>query len=163
MAGVDAGAAVIAVDRQPAKLELARELGAVDALEPGGALEHVRRVTGGGADHALECAGQVPAVELAVGLVRPGGTVTLVGMTAQGERAGIDVYRFVDEGKRLLGASYGSVVPARDFPALASDAVAGRLPLGLLVSERIGLDDIDAALESMRRGQGARRVIVLDA
>ena len=54
----------------------------------------------------------------------------LVGMTAQGERAGIDVYRFVEDGKRLVGSDYGSSVPTRDFPTIAADVVAGRLPLG---------------------------------
>ena len=72
-------------------------------------------------------------------LCRPGGTVTLVGMTPQGQRAGIDVYRFVEDGKRLLGSNYGSAVPARDFPWIASAVVAGRLPLSRLVTERIEL------------------------
>ena len=37
-----------------------------------------------GADHVLECIGLVETVEMAIDLVRPGGTVTLVGMTPQG-------------------------------------------------------------------------------
>ncbi len=42
------------------------------------------------------------------------------------------------------------------------DALAeldGRLPLDLLVTERIGLDALDAAFDAMRRGDGARRVV----
>jgi S-(hydroxymethyl)glutathione dehydrogenase/alcohol dehydrogenase len=161
MAAVDAGASVIAVDREPAKLALAAELGADLAIEPGPDLStQVRRATDGGADHAFECIGLTATAEIAVDLVRPGGAVTLVGMTPQGERAGIDVYRFVEDGKRLLGSNYGSAVPARDFPAIAADVVAGRLPLGRLVTEHIGLGDLDAALEAMRRRDGARRVVV---
>jgi S-(hydroxymethyl)glutathione dehydrogenase/alcohol dehydrogenase len=162
MAAVDAGASVIAVDREPVKLALAAELGADLAVEPGPDLSaQVRRATDGGADHAFECIGLTATAEIAVDLVRPGGTVTLVGMTPQGERAAIDVYRFVEDGKRLLGSNYGSAVPARDFPAIAADVVAGRLPLGRLVTEHIGLGDLDAALEAMRRRDGARRVVVL--
>ncbi len=159
MAAVDAGATVIAIDRQPGKLALATELGAAHVLEAG-EVAAVARLTDGGADHAFECIGLVATAEAAVDLVRPGGTVTLVGMTPQGIRAGIDVYRFVEDGKRLLGSNYGSAVPARDFPAIASDVVAGRLPLERLVSEHIGLGDLDAALDAMRRRDGARRVVL---
>jgi len=159
MAAVDAGATVIGIDREPAKLALATELGAAHALEPGATAE-VIRLTDGGADHAFECIGLVATAEAAVDLVRPGGAVTLVGMTPQGARARIDVYRFVEDGKRLLGSNYGSAVPARDFPTIAADVVSGRLPLGRLVTERIGLGDLDAALDAMRRRDGARRVVV---
>jgi S-(hydroxymethyl)glutathione dehydrogenase/alcohol dehydrogenase len=161
MAAVAAGATVIAVDREESKLEQATALGADLAIRPGPSLAaDVRRATDGGADHAFECIGLIETAEDAVDLVRPGGTVTLVGMTPQGQRAGIDVYRFVEDGKRLLGSNYGSAVPARDFPAIAADVVNGRLPLGRLVTERISLADLDTALDAMRRRDGARRVIV---
>jgi S-(hydroxymethyl)glutathione dehydrogenase / alcohol dehydrogenase len=95
-----------------------------------------------------------------VDLARPGGTVTLVGMTPQGQRAGIDVYRFVEDGKVIRGSNYGSATPAVDFPRIAELYGAGELPLDLLVTERIGLEAVDAALDTMRRGEGARRVVV---
>jgi S-(hydroxymethyl)glutathione dehydrogenase/alcohol dehydrogenase len=155
MGAVAAGASpVTAVDIAPAKLELATRLGAHRTLPAGRAREAA------GADHVLECIGLVETVELAVGLARPGGTVTLVGMTPQGQRAGIDVYRFVEDGMRLLGSNYGSAVPARDFPAIAAEHLRGRLPLDLLVADRIGLGDVHEAFDAMRRGDGARRVVV---
>lgn len=160
MASVAAGAGVVAVDSQPDKLALATELGATAVLGPGDAGAQVRRLTDGGADHVLEAVGLVATSELALACVRPGGTVTLVGMIAQADRIPIDGYRFVEHGIRLQGSNYGSVVPARDFPRLASDVVAGRLPLGRLVSEHIGLEGVDDALAAMRRRDGARRVVI---
>jgi S-(hydroxymethyl)glutathione dehydrogenase/alcohol dehydrogenase len=160
MAAADVGAGgVIAIDREPSKLELALLCGATDAFEPAEAPEAVKRSTSGGTDHVFEAIGLPTTVELAVDLCRPGGTVTLVGMTPQGQRAGIDVYRFVEDGKRLLGSNYGSSIPARDFPWIASAVVAGRLPMQRLVTERIGLDEIELAFGAMRRRDGARRVI----
>lgn len=160
MAAVAAGASpIIGVDLEPAKRELALELGATRSVEADSAVRVVRELTGGGADHVLECIGRTSTAELALDLARPGGTITLVGMTPQGERAGLDVYRFVEDGKRLLGSNYGSSVPARDFPVIAADVVAGRLPLGRLVEERIGLDDVVRAFDAMRRRQGLRRVV----
>ncbi len=166
MGAVLAGAArVVAVDRVPAKLGLARELGATDAVLAGdgpSTRAALLRLLPDGADHALEAIGLAATAELALDVVRPGGTVTLVGMTPQGVRAGVDVYAFVERGIRLLGSNYGSAVPAEVFPELARHAVAGRLPVGRLIEERIGLDDLAAAFEALRRGDGARRVVVFD-
>lgn len=160
MAAVDGGAdPVIAVDTQPDKLALALELGATHRFAPDEGAGAVQRVTDGGADHVLECIGLPATSELAIDLVRPGGTVTLVGMIGQAERIRVDGYRFVEEGKRLLGSNYGSLVPGRDIPRIATDVVDGRLPLGRLVTGHIALADIDAALAAMRARDGARRVI----
>ena len=81
-------------------------------------------------------------------------------MTPQGQRAGIDVYRFVEDGKQLRGSNYGSATPSIDFPRIASLYADGRLPLDLLVTERIRLEGVAGALDAMRRGDGARRVVV---
>ncbi len=145
---------ITAIDTSSAKLELARQAGAHRTLLEGEA-DQAR-----GADHVLECIGLVSTVELAIELARPGGTVTLVGMTPQGQRASFDVYRLVEEGKQIRGSNYGSAVPARDFPMIATEYLEGRLPLDLLITERIGLDHVDEAFDAMRHGDGARRVIV---
>lgn len=145
---------ITAVDASPAKLDLAVRAGAHRTLLAAEASQAA------GADHVLECIGLVETVELALELVRPGGVVTLVGMPAQGQRASFDVYRLVEDGKQVRGSTYGSSVPERDFPEIAAEYLAGRLPLDLLVTDRIGLDELDEAFDAMRRGDGARRVIV---
>ena len=145
---------IVAIDASPAKLELAVRAGAHQSL----LVEEARQAAG--TDHVLECIGLVETVELAIDLVRPGGTVTLVGMTPQGQRASFDVYRLVEDGKRVIGSNYGSAVPARDVPRIATGYLEGRLPLDLLITERIRLEDLDEAFAAMRRRDGARRVIV---
>jgi S-(hydroxymethyl)glutathione dehydrogenase/alcohol dehydrogenase len=163
LAAVDAGARpIIAVDLEPSKRALALTLGATLAVEPVALRGSASALPAGGPDHVLECVGLAESAELALQVVRPGGTVTLVGMPVMGVTAAIDVYRFVEDGKRLLGSNYGSCIPARDFPRTAADAVSGRLPLAALVSGSISLDDIDAAFAAMRRRDGARRVIRFD-
>jgi S-(hydroxymethyl)glutathione dehydrogenase / alcohol dehydrogenase len=145
---------VTAIDTSPAKLELATRAGAHRTILAGEALESA------GSDHVFECIGLVETVELAVDLARPGGAITLVGMTPQGDRASFDVYRFVEDGKTIRGSNYGSADPARDFPAIADDYLRGSLALDVLISDRIGLEDVTDAFDAMRRGDGARRVIV---
>ena len=83
-------------------------------------------------------------------------------MTEMGALAKVDVYRFVEDGVCLLGSNYGSCIPSVDIPRIAADVVSGRLPLARLISETIGLDDVDAAFESMRQRDGARRIVVFD-
>jgi len=173
MGAVLAGAGlIVALDTAREKVELARSLGghvAVRVLpdDPAGTLALVRATleraghgAEGGADHVLECIGRPATVELAVDMARPGGTVTLVGMTPQGEHARLDVYRFVEDGKRLLGSNYGSSVPAVAFPRLARLHLEGRLPIERLITERIELDGVSEAFAALRRGDGARRVVV---
>jgi len=145
---------VTAIDSSPAKLELAVRAGAHRTL----LADEVAQAQG--ADHVLECIGLTTTIELAIDLARPGGTITLVGMTPQGQRASFDVYRFVEDGKVIRGSNYGSANPAVDFPTIASEYLEGKLPLDLLITERIGLEQLDGAFEAMRRGDGARRVIV---
>ena len=155
---------IVAVDRVPAKLALAREIGAshgilagVDADET---LAAIREATDGGPDHAFEAIGLRTTIELAIASLPPGGTATLVGMTPFGERASFEVFPFVDGGRRILGSNYGSAVPAVDFPRYARLHLEGRLPVERLIERRIDLDDVEEAFAAMRRGEGLRRVVV---
>ena len=73
---------IIAVDKDPVKLSLALQLGADYAFDPGKETmkEEILSLTSGrGADYVFEAVGSETAVSTAIGLVRKGGTVTLVG------------------------------------------------------------------------------------
>lgn len=161
MAARMAGAAlVIAIDSNTGKLALARRAGASEAVLIEDAAQVIAILGAGGADHVFEAIGTASTVESAIAWTRPGGTTTLIGMTPEAQRASLDVYRFVEDGRRLLGSNYGSAVPARDFPRICSWYLDGLLPLELLVTETIRLEDVDAAFDAMRRRDGARRVIL---
>jgi Zn-dependent alcohol dehydrogenase len=174
---------IVAIDRNAAKLDRAVELGASDvvvaAASPAATATAVRALLADGphaagsthdaagavtgVDHAFETSGTVAGVETALAAVRPGGTTVLVGMPPQGARAGLDVYAFVESGARILASSYGSAVPAEIFPEIAGYAVEGSLPLERLIEERIGLADVPSAFDALRRGEGARRVVIYRA
>jgi S-(hydroxymethyl)glutathione dehydrogenase/alcohol dehydrogenase len=154
---------IVAVDRVPAKLELAADLGATHGIladpDPENTAKAIRDATDGGPDFAFEAIGRPATVELTIASLPPGGTAVLVGMTPQGERAAFDVYRFVDGGRQILGSNYGSAVAAVDFPRYAALHLAGRLPIERLVDRRIGLAEVEAAFDRLRRGEGLRSVI----
>jgi L-iditol 2-dehydrogenase len=76
---------IIALDLEPKRLALARELGATDALQSntGDVAAEVMRMTGGaGADLAFEVVGVSPTLQLALGCLRKGGSAVLVGNLA---------------------------------------------------------------------------------
>lgn len=165
MGAVLAGATpIVAVDREPAKLERARELGATDLVDAGigaaATVEAVRAATAGGPDFAFEAIGLTATVEQAIEALPPGGTAVLVGLTPFGHRATFDVFPFVDGSRRILGSNYGAAVAAVDFPAYAALHLGGRLPIDRLVDGHIPLDGIEGAFEAMRRGEGVRRIVV---
>ncbi|HKA69194.1 MAG TPA: alcohol dehydrogenase catalytic domain-containing protein [Actinomycetes bacterium] len=152
---------IVAVDTEEPALDLARVAGATHTIRAtDGWAERARELTGG-VDYAFDCIGSAAVVAALGRILAPGGAIVLVGMTAQGETVPVDGYRFPDRGYRLLGSSYGSCVAALDFPRIARLYLAGKLPLDLLVTRRIGLAEVNDALQAMRDRAGGRAVIVM--
>ncbi len=164
MGAVVAGAAtIVAVDRVPAKLERAVELGATATVlagdDPATTEVQVRELTDGGPDYAFEAIGLAMTIELAIRLLPPGGTAVLVGMTPFGVHARFEVFPFVDGSRSILGSNYGFAVASVDFPRYAQLFLAGRLPIDRLVERRIDLDGVEAAFDRLRAGAGLRSVV----
>ena len=153
---------IVAVDVAAAKLETARSFGATHAVVAGPDVrEAVLELTGGrGADYVIVTAGSVPAIEQGVTLARRGGTVVVVGMTADGVTAAFEPVALAHDGVRIVGSKVGSVRPSRDLPALAELYLAGRLKLDELVAREYPLDEINDALDDARRGASLRNVVV---
>lgn len=156
-------ATIVAVDRVPAKLELARGVGATSIIEAGPDPDEtdarIRAATNGGPDVAFEAIGLAATVEQAIRILPPGGTAVLVGMTPFGVRAGFEVFPFVDGSRSILGSNYGFAVASVDFPRYARLFLDGRLPIDRLVERRIRLDDVEAAFDRLRAGDGLRSVV----
>jgi S-(hydroxymethyl)glutathione dehydrogenase/alcohol dehydrogenase len=157
---------IVAIDRVPAKLDLAQAVGATDGILAGPdaaeTLAAIRDLTDGGPDTAFEAIGLAATIELAIASLPTGGTAVLVGMTPFGARASFEPFPFVDGGRRILGSNYGSADPALDFPRYAALHLAGRLPAERLVTSRTDLAGIEDAFAAMRRGEGVRTIVGFD-
>lgn len=155
---------IIAVDTNPAKMALARSMGATQALiNDAGLLESVRGLTHGrGADHVFEAVG-IPALqESALQLVRPGGTVVLAGLSAMGSGTNLPGAVITRKEIAIKGSYYGTVTPHRDFPLLIDLYLSGRLKLDQMISARYPLEQINEAFQTMLAGETARGVIVFE-
>ena len=162
LAGADP---IVAVDRVPEKLELARSQGATDVVDASSEekpVSVIRRLTDGGVDYAFEVIGRAETIRLAWGAIRPGGMVVVVGLAPEGVEASVPAIEFLSD-KTLRGTYYGSGDPAAELPGLAALALAGELDLESVVTHVDGLQGVEAALDRLRRGEGARTVLLVDA
>jgi Zn-dependent alcohol dehydrogenase len=155
---------VVAVDRDAGKLELAVARGAtdtVDAADGDGLVRRIRDAAGGAPDWAFEVIGRADTMRLAWDVLRPGGTAIVVGLAPRGVEVSLPAIEFLSE-KSIRGCYYGSTDVADELSRLVRLVAAGRLPLADVVSELAPLDGVQEALDRLRRGEGARTVLVID-
>jgi S-(hydroxymethyl)glutathione dehydrogenase/alcohol dehydrogenase len=153
---------IVAIDRDRAKLELALARGATHGLEAGPATAgDVVRITGRGADHAFEVVGRPETIRLAWDCLRPGGTAVVVGLAPTGVDVSLPAIEFLSD-KGIRGSYYGGGDALRDLPALAELALAGELDLAGVVTSVEPLEAVNGALDRLRRGEGARTVLLVD-
>jgi alcohol dehydrogenase len=145
---------VVAVDRVPAKLAAAGAAGVHETYTP-------QRATDAGVKVpiVIEAAGHPAALQTAIALTAPGGRTITVGLPAPQSRIELSPLALVAEGRSLIGSYLGSAVPARDIPRFVELWRAGRLPVESLVSSRIALDDINAAMDRLADGGEIRQLI----
>jgi alcohol dehydrogenase len=155
---------LVAVDMNERKLAVARELGAtltVNAASPDAA-EQIREATGGGVACAFEMAGSPRALELAYRITARGGTTVSAGLPHPQQQFSIQHVSLVAEERTIKGSYLGSCVPSRDIPHYIEWYRAGRLPVDRLLSERLRLDDINAAFDRLAAGETIRQVVEIE-
>ncbi len=155
---------IIAVDIDARKLDLARRVGATDAVDAvaDDALAAIRGLTGGrGADYVFEAAGNARTFRLSAEAVRPGGQIVWLGKVNVNDDVAFRWGALMGE-KRIVRSSYGGARPQRDFPLLAQAYLDGALRLDELVSRRIGLDEINDGFAALKRGDVVRAVVTFD-
>jgi S-(hydroxymethyl)glutathione dehydrogenase / alcohol dehydrogenase len=151
---------ILAIDPVPHKRELALKLGATHALDASAEtlVKDVLKHTNGGVHYAIEAVGRPATAELAWNILRRGGTATILGMIAPGNNVSLPGPTFLT-GKKIQGSLLGSTRFPIDMPRLVQMYLDGLLDLDTMVAERIGLEDVNDALEKLRAGDSVRSVI----
>ncbi len=154
---------IIAADPMPEKRELAKKLGATDVVDAmaDGAAAQIIEMTKGGVDHAIEAVGRPASANLAVSVLRRGGTATILGMMPLAEKVGLSAMDLLS-GKKLQGAIMGANRFPVDIPRLVDFYIRGLLDLDSIIAERIPLSAINDGFDKMKKGDSARSVIVFD-
>lgn len=160
LAGADP---VIAIDTVGEKLEMAQRFGAthiVDASQKDAGAE-VIGLTERGADAAFEVVG-APALQRQVfDMTRRGGRSVFVGVAGLADEVSLPSMFLSLGEKRAIGCYYGSCDPKRDVPRFLKLWRAGKLDLEGLISQKLGLDDVNTAFEDMEAGKVIRTVLTV--
>lgn len=142
---------ILAVDLNPARLELARKLGATDAIPSGepDTLAKIRAWAGGdGADLAMEVVGISPTIQLAIRSVRKGGRVGAVGNLKS--MVDFPLQEVVTREISILGSCASSGEYAEALQAIAEGSIRARP----LISATAPLEDGQVWFDRLHRNEG---------
>jgi S-(hydroxymethyl)mycothiol dehydrogenase len=157
---------IIAVDTNPAKLEWAKKFGADDVVnaKDGDPVAAVRELAAGeGVDFAYEAVGLPVTIEQAVRMLAYAGTATHIGLPEENASVTLDLgdmdLGFYWNKVTLKVCHCGDALPSNDFPLLAQLYLQGKLDLDSMVTQTIGLDQVEEAFDLMEHGDVIRSVI----
>jgi alcohol dehydrogenase len=156
-------AVLVALDLSDEKLALARSLGATHTCNAGApeTVAEVKELSRGGVDCAFEMAGSVKAMDLAYRITRRGGTTVTAGLPHPQHLFSIPHVGLVAEERTIKGSYLGGCNPARDIPRFVEMYRSGALPVDKLLSERIGLDEINEGFDRLAQGRTVRQIVRL--
>jgi 6-hydroxycyclohex-1-ene-1-carbonyl-CoA dehydrogenase len=153
-----AGGYVIAVDINPRKLEWATEFGAaktINAEQVERVDKEVKKLTGGGADIAMEVIGNPRTIEQAFECVRVGGRLCVVGYTH--EAISIVAGKIMFKELEVVGSLGCRPV---DYVPLIRMVAQGKIDLKRQVTHRFKLDELNQAFEVMKEGVSLRSIVI---
>lgn len=148
------GVDVLVVDPVTDKRDLAVELGASRALSPQQAMDERLRV-----DAVVECSGHPDGLATGIGMLATGGVLAATGLAAPTATVPLPALALVAEALTIRGCYLGSSLPEREIPRFIDLWRQGRLPLERLVSHRLGLEQINEAMDRLVDGTALRQVV----
>jgi S-(hydroxymethyl)glutathione dehydrogenase / alcohol dehydrogenase len=155
---------IIGVDVFPAKLEMARRLGATHTVNGAedDAVKAIRALTGGaGVDHAFEAVGVAALVRQAIESLAIRGTATIVGVLPPDATIEFPWMAIRPE-CRVQTSRMGSNRFRTDIPLYLDFYRQGRLDLDAMVTRRGRLEEINEAFRAMKAGEVARSVLTFE-
>jgi len=153
-----AGGYVIAVDVNDRKLAWATEFGAartINATKVERVSKEVKKLTGGGADIAMEVIGNPRTIEEAFECIRVGGRLCVVGYTH--EAISIVAGKIMFKEVEVVGSLGCRPV---DYVPLLRMIEQGKIDLKRQVTHRFALNEIGQAFEAMKEGVSLRSIVV---
>lgn len=152
------GGIVLAVDILEKKLDWAKKFGAdylINPKESDDVAKTIRKLTGGGADIALEAIGNPTTIQQAFSCLRTGGRLVTVGYSPQD--VSLSAARIMYREMEIVGSLGCRPV---DYPKIIELVKMGKLKVKELVTHKFRLEDINTAFDVMRKGESLRSVIV---
>ena len=154
---------IIAIDINPDKFEIARQLGASDVVNPKDYNKPIQDViidmTGGGVDFSFECVGNVKLMRSALECCHKGwGESVIIGVAGAGEEICTRPFQLVT-GRVWRGSAFGGVKGRTELPGYVQRYLDGEFELDTFITHTMGLEDINKAFDLMHEGKSIRTVI----
>jgi len=154
---------IIAVDTNPEKFELARQMGATDCVNPrdvpGPIQQAIVDMTDGGVDYSFECIGNVEVMRAALECCHKGwGQSIIIGVAGAGQEIRTRPFQLVT-GRVWRGTAFGGVKGRTQLPGMVEQAMRGEIALDPYITHELPLDRINEAFDLMHAGKSIRTVI----
>lgn len=156
---------LIAIDTEPAKLELAKELGATHTINIKD--ENLKDIilsltNNNGSDYCIEAAGLVSTIETGFALIRRnGGELIFASHPKAGDMISLDPFELIC-GKSIRGTWGGSSQPDHDIEILGEMYRNGQLQLEKMLSHEYNLDNINKAMDDLQNKKIVRALITME-
>lgn len=152
---------IIAVDMFEDKLKLARQVGATHTINISqtDAVEAIKEITKGGAEYVFESVGSGKVLIQAYQSTGRGGTTITLGLPHPEKMFSIPAFSITAEERTIKGSYMGSSVPSRDIPRYISLYQAGLLPVDLLHTHTLKLDEINEGFDRLAAGEAIRQIV----
>jgi S-(hydroxymethyl)glutathione dehydrogenase/alcohol dehydrogenase len=154
---------IIAIDVNPGKFDIAKQLGATDTVNPKDYDKPIQEVivemTDGGVDYSFECIGNVQVMRSALECCHKGwGESIIIGVAGAGEEISTRPFQLVT-GRVWKGSAFGGVKGRTELPGYVEKAKTGEIPLDVFITHEMPLEKINEAFDLMHEGKSIRTVI----
>ena len=154
---------ILAIDINPDKFELARQLGATDTVNPrdydAPIQEVIVELTNGGVDYSFECVGNVGLMRSALECCHKGwGESVIVGVAGAGQEISTRPFQLVT-GRVWRGTAFGGCKGRSQLPGMVEQYMNGEIRIDEFITFTMPLEDINRAFALMHEGKSIRSVI----
>lgn len=155
---------IFAVDINPSKFDLAKQLGATDFINPTelttSTQTHIVSLTKWGVDYSFDCTGNVEVMRSALESAHRGwGQSCIIGVAASGKEISTRPFQLIT-GRQWKGTAFGGFKSRTEVPKLVDNYLNGKLPIEHFISHEFrGVESIDEAMHVLHGGQCIRAVV----
>ena len=155
---------ILAIDMNPDKFVMAKQLGATDFINPKDypdtpIQQVIVDLTDGGVDYSFECIGNVKVMRSALECCHKGwGESIIIGVAGAGQEVSTRPFQLVT-GRVWRGSAFGGVKGRSQLPGYVDRYMKGEFKVDQFVSAVLPLDEINEAFKLMHEGKVIRTVI----
>ena len=154
---------IVGVDINPSRRPIATAFGMTHFVNPaeveGDLVPYLVDLTGGGADYAFECVGNVGLMRQALECCHKGwGECIIIGVAGAGQEIATRPFQLVT-GRSWRGSAFGGARGRTDVPRMVDWYMEGKINIDDLITHVVPLEQINDAFELMRAGKSIRTVV----